>query len=465
MRKISIYWKTVCVSISIILITVVGLILTVSLLAPSITLGIQQDQFNTQVEKIKEVVKKQGVNEEALNALGDNGIYVEIFDNEELVYTSYRIQFNENKTGNNLDEIKEGAQIIGGDSQQQFVSAMPLTDAIDYQGSIKYGDKEYKIVVNKPITFTAKDSRVFIQSILPYFVIVGIIVAIILSTCYARFFTKKIKHLSNMMNAMKQKKHPSSKVQNSGDELQDLENDITSLYTQLMEEITIVNRLEEERQLFLRGITHELKTPIMTMNVTIEGILMGIAEYRDYKDALKDCYHELQAMSNLVNEILDLAKVQSVMDVGTVIVAEVIEETISSYNPLLEEKGITIQTRLNKDLSLRIPRNHFQKVISNIISNAVKYTSDQGIFTIEMNTDSVLFSNTINTSNTMDINRVCEAFVTYHDTTETTYKNHGLGLYIVASILKQYDIPYTCWKDEKQFHFQLHIVKEDKKPE
>ncbi|MFV0396384.1 MAG: sensor histidine kinase, partial [Coprobacillaceae bacterium] len=235
-----------------------------------------------------------------------------------------------------------------------------------------------------------------------------------------------------------------------------LENDICSLYSQLMEEIKIVQKLEEERQIFLRGVTHELKTPIMIMGVTIESILAGIDGYQDSQVAMQDCYQTLQAMSNLVNEILDIAKIESVKDISTNTVNNIVEETLISYQPLLQDKQIQVDLQMQDKMELTIPYNHLQKVVSNIISNALKYTPNNGEFKILINKTSAHFINTMYEDAKVDMDKVFKAFVTYDTKQTDLHKSHGLGLYIITAILEQYNIEYHSWIDEEQqFHIEI----------
>lgn len=255
----------------------------------------------------------------------------------------------------------EEATIIEPKDPVERESIKPIYEAEDYfiyHGSTTYKDKEYDLDIVKNITFNAVDGQHSLKILLSYFLVVGIIVAILFSFIYAHFFTKRIKHLTSVMNEMAHKKQPAHQKKEQGDELQELENDINHLYSQLIDELEIVHNLEEERQPFLRGSTHELKTPIMVMGVTIKGVLSGIEGYENKEEALRTCYKELQVMSDLVNEILDLTKIESVTDVSEVIIGEVIEDVIEMYQFSFEHQNIELIKDIDMNQVLKIPRNH-----------------------------------------------------------------------------------------------------------
>ncbi|MDQ0363106.1 sensor histidine kinase [Breznakia pachnodae] len=447
MKKLSIYWKTVVVSITIILVTVVSLFIVVSILTPYLTQEIQKERFNEQIEAIQESIEENGINTDELEKLIENNLYFEIYENGEMIYNSITIEVAYNPEQNN-----------GNDENSFVIPSFMDTDTLEHEEEVIYQGNAYDLFVTKTITFTMNESTMLLNKILPYFLIIGSIAAILLSIIYARFFSKKIKRLSTIMDKMKEKDYKPNNKKIDGDELQRLENDVNSLYSQLLEEITIVNKFEEERQLFLRGITHELKTPIMAMGVTIEGILAKVDGYDNYEEALNDCYQELQSMSNLVNEILDLAKIQSVKDVGTINVSEAIDKILEIYQFSFIDKHISVNKNQMSEMQLTIPENHFNKVLSNIISNVTKYTPEHGKFDINIDDKCLRFVNTVQANTDIKVDKIFDAFVTSDSLDEKElYKSHGLGLYITSSILKQYHINYKCWVEDNFFYFEIFL--------
>ena len=444
MKKISIYWKTGIVSIAIILITIVILFIVISILTPSITQDIQKERFDNQVEEISDIVKSSGIDEEKLRKVSDHSLYYEISKNKQLLYNSIEVEVNPN---NQQVESEESFLVPAFGEDQLF----------EKKEIVQYQDNIYELYATKTITFTQEESGLFLKKVLPYFLLIGIVAASILSLLYAKYFSNKINHLSSIMNQMKNKTYASKKEKIDGDELQKLENDINSLYTQLLDEIVIVNKFEEERQLFLRGITHELKTPIMAMGVTIEGILAKVDGYDNYELALQECYQQLQAMSNLVNEILELAKIQAIKDVGCIHVGVAIDQVLEMYQYSFVDKDIRVIKRYYGDGTFMIPQNHFDKVLSNLISNVAKYTPRKGEFIIEVNDNNVCFMNTIYKDAKIDVDKIFEAFVSSNVSNKDNFhKSHGLGLYICASILDQYSINYHCCIEDNKFCFVIN---------
>lgn len=453
MKKISIYWKTVGISIAIILITVGILFCLLGLLAPTLTQNIQQEDFNAKVREIVADIKKNGVSEEMLTKYSDMGLILMV------------ISGDEDRNSSILDKYIHNS-LVDFDVLEDYESGSNYINLIDHNSFhahrvVTHRNTQYSVHIQKYSSFTVNDSQLLMRSIFPYFLAVGIIVSIILSNLYSRFFSKKVKHITDMTDQMKRKEYVISNELVQGDELQVLENDISSLYKQLMDEIQVVQKLEEERQLFLRGVTHELKTPIMTMGVTIEGIIAGIEGYHDVNKSISECYQELQSMSNLVNEILEIARIETVKDVGSVSIKEIVDETLMSYQYLIADKSIILNTDIDSDITITIPKNHLRKVVSNIVSNVIKYTPENGIFTIVIEDNTLCFINDMYADAIIDTNKIFDAFITYNDNTEKLQKSHGLGMYIIDSILKQYNISYVCYVENQQFHLHIQLQNEE----
>ena len=457
MRNISIYWKTVGISIVIMLITVGILFGLLGILAPSLTQSIQQEGFNARVEEIVEDIIKNGIDEEILNKYAEMGFVIITVNSNDIKAFDFSDIFDNNINANDMNA--EG-EVYVDEFESDFIT-LNVNNAFYAFREITHENMQYSLYIQKYSSFTVDDSHLLIRSIFPYFLTVGILVSIILSILYSRFFSNKIKHITHMTDQMKRKQYVIPKTFVQGDELQILENDISSLYQQLIEEIQVVEKLEEERQLFLRGVTHELKTPIMTMGVTIEGILAGVEGYHNVNASIRECYQELQSMSNLVNEILEIAKIETVKDVGSVSIQEIVNETLTRYQYVIADKSIILFTNVDCDIAITIPKNHLRKIVSNIVSNVIKYTPEHGAFTIVIEDNTLCFINDMYPNAVIDTNKIFDAFITYNDNQEKLQKSHGLGLYIIASILNQYHIAYDCYVENQQFHLHIHLQKDE----
>lgn len=450
MKKVSIFWKTMMITISIILITVIIIFGLFLFLLPTITQNMQKNTFNAQVEEIESTLSSTGIVEEEIKKLEKGGISVFILNGDDIVYPTLLLSNRDEDIIIDIDNLKE--EELGDNNFEISLNLSNKENSFSHSFSLDDKGTKYDVMIYKYIDFSTDDSKDLVKSIFPYFISVGVLVSFIFSFLYASFFQKKIKNLINIMDDMKNNNFSFPTQYDKGDELQSLENEIVSLYKQLCDEVLIVQKLEEERQSFLRGVTHELKTPIMIMTVNIESLL----ENNDSnKEMLYECYHSLKVMSSLVSEILDVAKIETVKDIDIVSTEDVLDDVLETYQCLLEDKNISLNKVIFEDYLIRLPINHLSKIISNILSNVIKYATSNSMLYIEITDEYIHFINEMDNGSSIDIDRIMEAFVTFNDTEVFLQKSHGLGLYIISSILKQYDIVYSCWVENNEFHLRI----------
>ena len=152
----------------------------------------------------------------------------------------------------------------------------------------------------------------------------------------------------------------------------------------LQDEIIRERTMEENQRLFFSAASHELKTPIAAARALVEGMIAGVGDYRDHQKYLRECINTLDSQARLVSEILDIVKLSgeetelssvvfNLSDLGNTVLAE--------YRPLAEFRNLIIQGEFPA-INIRTDRGLLQRVLSNIMANAVQYTPDGGIIRI-----------------------------------------------------------------------------------
>ena len=139
-------------------------------------------------------------------------------------------------------------------------------------------------------------------------------------------------------------------------------------------------RLVEGMRQTVDNIAHDMRTPVMRLQNSIEGALRGNQETERFKEALVDCKENSDLILKLVDGIMDIAEA----DAGTLRLkkesfssAELLEGVVDLYGFVAEEKNITLTIGLSDSFLLKGDRMRLLQVISNLVDNAIKY-SDQG---------------------------------------------------------------------------------------
>ena len=134
---------------------------------------------------------------------------------------------------------------------------------------------------------------------------------------------------------------------------------------------------EERQKKFFENASHELKTPLMSIQGYAEGIYSGVIP--DQKHAVSVILSESDKMAALVDEILCLSRIESGetrLQLENVPVDEAVNNCLVSLESVIQKKNLQIETHLF-DVSVRADASSFETAVMNLLSNAVKYAGSK----------------------------------------------------------------------------------------
>ena len=148
------------------------------------------------------------------------------------------------------------------------------------------------------------------------------------------------------------------------------------------DEADSINRMKTE---FLANMSHELRTPsnaIIGFSDIIEGEMFGPVKVPKYLEYVSDIKQSGEHLLQVINDILDISKVESgtvVLDRDSVELAEVVETSIRLVTPRAEQKHLKLVTETAGDVpAVRVDRRRMVQLMLNLLSNAIKFTPDGG---------------------------------------------------------------------------------------
>jgi two-component system sensor histidine kinase VanS len=224
----------------------------------------------------------------------------------------------------------------------------------------------------------------------------------------------------------------------------------------LEDEIIRERAMEENQRLFFSAASHELKTPIAAARALVEGMIAGVGDFKDHRKYLLECLKTLDSQARLVSEILEIVKLSDkeaeLMPV-TLDLAELGNIVLDEYSALAEQRGLMIQGAF-PGISIQADRNLLQRVISNVIANAVQNTPPGGRIRIETEKDKHLRLKILNTGAQIPeelISRLFEPFyrldIARTRPVQTMFAANdtqsGLGLAIVKKALDRMKFPFA----------------------
>ena len=218
------------------------------------------------------------------------------------------------------------------------------------------------------------------------------------------------------------------------DELFVLSNTINSLLDR------IETAIEREKQ-FTSDASHELRTPLTVIKGTLEVLIRKPREAAEYEEKITFCINEVNRLNNLVDQLLLLARFENqdqTLKVEKVYLNSLFLDSIAQYSTKIQSKNIKVSTDFTKDHYTQTDGYLFSIIITNLISNAVKYSNSNGALSVKIaNNGSRLECHIIDSGigiRKEDLERIFNPFYRSNATDHPEIKGTGLGLSIVKRL-------------------------------
>lgn len=160
--------------------------------------------------------------------------------------------------------------------------------------------------------------------------------------------------------------------------------------TKIRGAVAVLRDMSEERKLdksrkdFIANVSHELRTPISMLQGYSEAIIDDIASTdEEKKEIAQVIYDESLRMGRLVNELLDLARMEAghvQLHLESVAMVEFTERVLRKFQGLAKEKHIklSLNGKVEDEFEAMIDSDRMEQVLTNLIDNAIRHTDDYG---------------------------------------------------------------------------------------
>ena len=305
-----------------------------------------------------------------------------------------------------------------------------------------------------------KEARDISLGFLPYSLLASFVLSLIASYLYARLISAPILEIKQMTKRMKRLDRTASLPIHSQDEIGVLKQQINDLYHHLLE---VIDNLEQQKQEnikleqmkveFLRGASHELKTPLASLKIILENMRDKIGRYKDRDRYLSVSLDIVDEMNQIVLEILSLSSVQELAgDKEWIQLDQVLEQILDQYKVLAQSRSLTIDN-LIPDKPVYMDPAILKLVLSNVISNAVKHSDAGGEIQLRLEEEGTHLT-VENTSQEMV--ETAEMPMT----ASRQKKEGGLGLFVVQHLLDHEELAYQFDKTAMGLRFRMELPKD-----
>ncbi|NHM05196.1 sensor histidine kinase [Flavobacterium celericrescens] len=357
------------------------------------------------------------------NSISVNPVFVEFYDNNKQL-----IDRSPNLNTSNLRLLDDFHNNLFINSTLNGIPVRQIQTAIINKN---------KVVGYLVIAMSLEDFE--IVQILKNILLISFPLILIILYLIARFFAgKSIKPVSTIIETSSQitKDNLQTRIPlpANKDELYVLSQNINNLLDR------VENAIEREKQ-FTSDASHELRTPLAVIKGTMEVLIRKPRNQQEYEEKINFCITEVDRLNHMVDQLLLLARFenqkQNIKNESIYLNALVLDN-LARFSEKIEAKKLTIKTNFTADYHLQSDNYLISIIVSNLISNAIKYTENNGEITIGLsqNSNAILLSvadNGIGISK-IDLDKVFNSFYRSDSTNQAKIKGTGLGLSIVKRL-------------------------------
>ncbi len=305
-----------------------------------------------------------------------------------------------------------------------------------------------------------KEAKDLSLKFLPYTLLLSFLLSVVVSLVYAKVIKNNVTEIKNVTDKMMALDKEAILEVDTRDEIGDLKEQINDLYTTLLksiDDLEIKNKeiikLERLKYDFLKGSSHELKTPLASMKIILENMKYNIGKYKDRDTYIDECIDIVDGLTANVTQILSVSSLENLKnDEEVILVNDVLADILKKYSVMASQKNIKITKDL-ADEKIYIGKTALKIILSNLLSNAVKYTDENGIISIGARENWLYIENSASNLEALDVDKIFD--INFDLNKENS---NGLGLYIVKNLLDNYKIDYQVKKEDGNFIFMIKLA-------
>ncbi|MBP1680787.1 MAG: putative two-component sensor [Proteobacteria bacterium] len=223
----------------------------------------------------------------------------------------------------------------------------------------------------------------------------------------------------------------------------DGEDEISQVANSFHNAVEQINKLNHSRQLFLRNIMHELKTPITKGRISAEMLENG-----KQRDRLIGTFEKLELLINEFASIEQITSGEGLKNVKPYRLVDMLDEAID----LAMISPSQIEIELDDEIILHVDFRLFTTAMKNVIDNGIKYSIDQTIKIVATKEKIAFISQ--GKPLKYELEHYLEPFVQE----KNSHQSFGLGLYIVYHIVKAHHISFTYEHKEGYNYFNFEKI-------
>lgn len=328
---------------------------------------------------------------------------------------------------------------------KEKVSALFKPDSSD---AVMLSDKSGVAIVGIPIVDKEKAALIikidFSSSLITFrrnvffTLLTVLVIGSLLILLMSGFIVKPIKRLTEAAKKMASGDLSVRLTHKNQDEFGELMESFNHMASELQ-------KIDSVRDDFVSNVSHEMQSPLTSIRGFTRALQDGVVPVEEQKEHLDIIYQETLRLSRLSDNLLRLASLDSEhhpVNLTTFQLDEQLRRAIVLAEPQWAQKNIQIELDLSP-CEITVDKDLFDQVWQNLINNAIKYTSQEGIIHVEIERSIAFVKVSIKDSGQgipeEALPRIFDRFYMVDKARSSVHKGNGLGLSIVLKILKMHD--------------------------
>lgn len=230
----------------------------------------------------------------------------------------------------------------------------------------------------------------------------------------------------------------------SGDEIGELAERTNSMIAKLDQREMERDAAETARRDLIAAISHDLRTPLASLQVLAEAIEDGMVDEQTHRRYLEQMSINIRSLGNLIEDLFELSRLEAgdiQWSMQQVRLDELVEETVEAVVAQAKQKRVEVVAHVPDGLApARANPEKLQRVLFNLIQNAIRHTPADGSVTVAATVNGpsieVEVADTGEGIGTHDRDRVFEPFFRGGSEEPRTRNGAGLGLTICRAIVE-----------------------------
>ncbi|MBO6060577.1 MAG: HAMP domain-containing protein, partial [Clostridia bacterium] len=279
---------------------------------------------------------------------------------------------------------------------------------------------------------------------------IALILAVPLVMLLVRSITRPITHLNDVVKDYTKGNFARRAELTGKDEVAKLGRSFDAMADQL-------NTLEAARRSFVANVSHELRSPLTSMRGFLEAMTDGTIPQEDWPGYIDIVLEENRRMTVMVNDLLDLARIESgqyKLNPEAFDVTELIRRTVITFEARIAAKELNVDIDLPEDpVYVEADPTRIAQVLHNLVDNAVKYTGDGGSISISCSAERHIVTVKVADNGCgipkEDLPHIFDRFYKAEKAhTPDGVSGTGLGLSIAKIIMDEHEQQLTVGSDE-----------------